>query len=326
MAALAALALAGSACKGGGETAVRLDTTQLAMFGPLPETMESAANPVTDAKIELGRKLYFETRLSLGNDISCASCHRLESYGADTGAVSVGHQGKLGGRNSPTVYNAAGHFAQFWDGRAADVEAQALGPILNPVEMAMPAAPAVIARIRADTAYRRLFTAAFPTDRDAITYDNLGRAIGAFERRLVTPARWDHVFHGMDTMLTNAEKTGFATFVSTGCPTCHLGVYVGGSMFQKAGLVTPWPDTTDIGREGVTHNAVDRFFFKVPSLRNIAHTAPYFHNGAVRSLDTAVVWMARHQLGKELPAEQVAQIVTWLGSLSGTIPTAYIQH
>jgi cytochrome c peroxidase len=324
---LAGLALVAAGCKGGGgQAAVKVDTLQLAAFAPLPEVMASQTNPITDAKVDLGRRLFFETQLSQGNTISCNSCHALSGFGADTGAVSIGHQGKKGGRNSPTVYNAAGHIAQFWDGRAADVEAQALGPILNPVEMAMPAAPAVIARIRADTAYRRLFTAAFPTDRDAITYDNLGRAIGAFERRLVTPARWDHVFHGMDTMLTNAEKTGFATFVSTGCPTCHLGVYVGGSMFQKAGLVTPWPDTTDIGREGVTHNAVDRFFFKVPSLRNIAHTAPYFHNGAVRSLDTAVVWMARHQLGKELPAEQVAQIVTWLGSLSGTIPTAYIQH
>lgn len=326
MAALAALALAGAACKGGGEAAVTMDSTQLAMFGPLPETMESTANPVTDAKIELGRKLYFETRLSLANDISCNSCHNLATFGADTGAVSVGHQGKLGGRNSPTVFNAAGHVAQFWDGRAADVEAQALGPILNPVEMAMPAAPAVIGRIRADTAYRRLFAAAFPNERDPITYDNLGRAIGAFERRLVTPARWDHVFHGMDTMLTNAEKAGFATFVSTGCASCHMGVYVGGAMFQKVGMVTPWPDTADVGREGVTRNAADRFFFKVPSLRNIAHTAPYFHDGAVRSLDTAVVLMARHQLGRELPAEQVAQIVTWLGALSGTVPTSYIQH
>ena len=323
-AALAALALAGAGCKGCGEAAVTMDTTQLAMFGPLPAAMESPANPLTDAAIELGRKLYFETRLSMGNDISCNSCHHLDAYGADTGAVSIGHQGKKGGRNSPTVYNAAGHIAQFWDGRAADIEAQALGPILNPVEMAMPAAPQVIARIRADTEYRRLFAAAFPDDRNPITYENLGRAIGAFERRLVTPSRWDHVFHGVDTALTNAEKAGFNTFATTGCPTCHMGVYVGGSMFQKAGLVTPWPDTTDVGREAVTHQPADRFFFKVPSLRNIAHTAPYFHNGAVRSLDTAVVWMAQHQLGKTLTPEQVTSIVTWLRALSGEIPADYI--
>jgi len=151
---LAAFVLVSAGCKGGGEVAVQMDTTQLALFGPLPEVMEAAANPLSDAKIELGRKLYFETRLSMANDISCGSCHRLDAYGADTGAVSIGHQGQKGSRNSPTVYNAAGHVAQFWDGRAADVEAQALGSILNPVEMAMPAAPAVIGRVRADAEYR----------------------------------------------------------------------------------------------------------------------------------------------------------------------------
>lgn len=324
LALLAAVALTGAACTGGGTAAVKLDSAALALYGPLPAEMANPANPLTDAKIDLGRRLYFETRLSVDRTISCNSCHHLDAYGADTGAVSVGHQGKLGGRNSPTVYNAAGHFAQFWDGRAADVEAQALGPILNPVEMAMPAAPQVIRLIRADTMYRRLFAAAFPDERDPITYDNLGRAIGAFERRLVTPGRWDHVFHGMDTMLTNEEKTGFNTFARTGCPTCHLGAYVGGTMFQKVGLVRAWPDTTDIGREGVTHNVADRFFCKVPSLRNIARTGPYFHNGAIRSLDTAVVWMARHQLGRELSAEEVTQIVTWLNALTGEKPGDYI--
>ena len=206
--------------------------------------------------------------------------------GDGTLEVIAGRSGDL-----VTVYNAAGHIAQFRDGRAADVEAQALGPILNPVEMAMPAAPA---------------------------------ASGAFERRLVTPARSDQALRGVDSVLTNAEKAGFNTFTSTGCPMCHLGVYVGGSMYQKAGLVTPWPDTTDVGREAVTHQPSDRFFFKVPSLRNIEHTAPFFHNGAVRSLDTAVVMMAHHQLGMTLAPEQVASIVTWLRSLTGEIPTAYI--
>jgi cytochrome c peroxidase len=324
VATLAAFALAGAGCKGGGEAAVQMDTTQLALYGPLPAAMENPANPITDAKIELGRKLYFEARLSASDDISCNSCHDLPHYGADTGAVSVGHQGQKGSRNSPTVYNAAGHIAQFWDGRAADVEAQALGPILDPVEMAMPAAPAVIGRVRADAEYRRMFAAAFPDDRNPVTYENLGRAIGAFERRLVTPARWDQALRGVDSVLTNAEKAGFNTFTSTGCPMCHLGVYVGGSMYQKTGLVTPWPDTTDVGREAVTHQPGDRFFFKVPSLRNIEHTAPYFHNGAVRSLDTAVVWMAHHQLGRTLTPEQVASIVTWLRSLTGEIPTDYI--
>jgi cytochrome c peroxidase len=322
---LAALALVAAGCKGGGgQATVQVDTLQLAAFAPLPEVMVSAANPITDAKTDLGRRLFFETQLSAANNISCNNCHALSGFGADTGAVSSGHRGKKGGRNSPTVYNAAGHFAQFWDGRAADVEAQALGPILNPVEMAMPAAPAVLNRLKANPEYRRLFAAAFPGERDPMTYENLGRAIGAFERKLVTPARWDHFLHGVDSALTPAEKEGFNTFTATGCQTCHLGAFVGGSMYQKAGLMRPWPDTADVGREAITHQPSDRMVFKVPALRNIVRTAPYFHDGAVRSLDTAVVWMARHQLGKELTAPQVAQIVAWLGSLTGQVPSAYV--
>ena len=153
---LAGFALVAAGCKGGGQAAVKVDTLQLAAFAPLPEMMVSQANAVTEPKIELGRRLFFETQLSVGNTISCNSCHALSGFGADTGAVSIGHLGKKGGRNSPTVYNAAGHIAQFWDGRAADVEAQALGPILNPVEMAMPAAPQVLNRLRANPEYRRI--------------------------------------------------------------------------------------------------------------------------------------------------------------------------
>ena len=323
--AIACLVLVGAGCTGAGrEAAVKVDTTELAMFEPLPQLIEAASNPVTDAKIELGRRLYYETKLSAGSDLSCNSCHALDRYGADTGAVSVGHLGKKGGRNSPTVYNAAGHIAQFWDGRAPDVEAQALGPILNPVEMAMPAAPAVMGRLRADAEYRRLFATAFPGERDPMTYANLGRAIGAFERKLVTPSRWDRFLRGEDSALSNAEKTGFNTFVTTGCAGCHRGAYVGGGMYMKAGLVRSWPDTNDVGRMAVTHEASDRMLFKVPSLRNIEHTGPYFHTGTVRSLDTAVVWMARYQLGKDLQPEQVAQIVTWLRTLSGPLPTENI--
>jgi len=322
---VACLALVSAGCKGAGrEAAVKVDTMQLAAFAPLPDVMASAANPITEAKVDLGRRLYYETKLSAGNDMSCNSCHDLARYGADTGAVSIGHQGKKGTRNGQTVYNAAGHLAQFWDGRAPDVETQALGPILNPVEMGMPAAPAVIARLRADANYRRWFAAAFPGERDPVTYPNLGRAIGAFERKLVTPSRWDRFLRHEDTALTNAEKVGFNTFATTGCASCHQGPYVGGGMYMKVGMVRPWPDTTDVGRMAVTHQPGDRMMFKVPSLRNVEHTAPYFHNGAVRSLDTAVVWMARYQLGKELTTQQVTEIVTWLRSLSGPLPMQYI--
>jgi cytochrome c peroxidase len=324
LAAAMGLVLVGAGCKDSSQAAVKVDPMQLATFAPLPEVMVSTANPLTDAKIELGRTLFYETRLSAGNDLSCNSCHRLDAYGADTGAVSIGFQGKKGGRNSPTVYNAAGHIAQFWDGRAPDVEAQALGPILNPVEMAMPAAPAVIERLRADENYRRMFAAAFPGEANPVTYPNVGLAIGAFERKLVTPSRWDRFLHHDDKALTDAEKTGFNTFAATGCTACHQGTYVGGGMYMKLGAARPWPDTADIGRMAVTHQPSDRMTFKVPSLRNIEYTGPYFHNGTVRSLDSAIVLMARYQLGKELKPEQVAQIVSWLHSLSGPLPTQYI--
>ena len=322
--ATACLVLA-AGCKGGGRAAaVKVDSTQLALFAPLPSVLEDSANPLTEAKVDLGRRLYYESKLSAGNDLSCNSCHDLAKYGADTGAVSDGHLGKRGSRNSPTVYNAAGHFRQFWDGRAPDVETQALGPILNPVEMAMPSGSAVMGRLRADPQYRRLFAAAFPGARDPMTYENLGRAIGAFERRLVTPSRWDRFLRGEDSVLSDSEKAGFGTFVTTGCAGCHRGAFVGGEMYMKAGMVRSWPDTSDIGRMSVTHEAADRMLFKVPSLRNVERTGPYFHMGTVRSLDTAVAWMARYQLGRELDARQVGAIVTWLRTLTGELPAAYI--
>jgi cytochrome c peroxidase len=321
---LVGLAFVAAGCRSGGQAAVTVDTMELAMFAPLPPVMQDSANTITDAKVELGRALYYEPRLSAGRDISCNDCHDLHRYGADTGAVSVGHQGKLGGRNSPTVYNAAGHIAQFWDGRAPDVEAQALGPILNPVEMAMPDARTVIGRLRADAEYRRMFAAAFPGDRDPMTPTNLGRAIGAFERNLVTPSRWDRFLGGEDSALTDVEKAGFNAFVAAGCAGCHRGAYVGGGMYMKAGLVRSWPDTSDVGRMAITHEAADRMLFKVPSLRNVERTGPYFHTGTVRSLDTAVAWMARYQLGRELEPQQIGQIVTWLHTLTGPLPERYI--
>jgi cytochrome c peroxidase len=322
---LAGCALALVGCQGTGRQAdVKVDSAALAMFAPLPDVMPSPDNPITEAKVTLGRALYFEKRLSRDNSISCNDCHALDRYGADTGNVSEGVGGKLGGRNSPTVYNAAGHIAQFWDGRAANVEEQAKGPILNPVEMAMSGDPAVMKVLAADAKYRVMFKAAFPDDANPMTYDNLGKAIGAFERKLVTPARWDRFLEGEDSVLTNEEKAGFNTFVAVGCAACHNGPYVGGTMYQKAGVVNPFPDTSDVGREAVTHQPADRMVFKVPSLRNVERTGPYFHDGKVASLDSALTTMAHIQLGKQLTPEQVQQITAWLKTLTGEIPTAYI--
>lgn len=302
-----------------------IDAASLALFRPpLPKEIPSETNPITEAKITLGRALFYETRLSASNEISCNTCHVLSKDGADGRKASVGHKKQEGRRNSPTVYNAAGHVAQFWDGRAKDVEEQSKGPITNPIEMAMESDKNVLAELARVRWYRERFAAAFPGEASPITMDNLARAIGAFERRLVTPSRWDAFLAGDEVALTPAEKEGFATFVRTGCPACHNGTYVGGRVFQKLGAVVPWPNTADLGREEITRSDEDRMVFKVPSLRNVARTAPYFHDGSVASLDEAVRLMAKHQLGKTLPDADVKAIVTWLGALSGEIPKDYV--
>ena len=290
-----------------------------AVFAPLPEVAESAENPVTEAKVTLGRALYFDPRLSLADDVSCNSCHGLDTYGVDGTSVSTGHEGLKGGRNAPTVYNAALHLAQFWDGRAADVEEQAKGPILNPIEMAMPDADAVMAKLGGIDGYAPLFAAAFPGEAEPMTYDNLGRAIGAFERTLLTPGPFDAWLGGDEAALSSAQQAGLATFVEVGCTACHAGAAVGGQMYQKLGLVRPYDDD-DRGRAEVTGKAADEQVFKVPSLRNIEKTGPWFHDGSVATLDEAVRLMGAHQLGRDLSDEQVAEIVAFLGALTGPLP------
>jgi len=290
-----------------------------AAFQPLPKVM-GTPEQTPEARVELGRLLYHDPRLSKSHQVSCNSCHVLARWGVDNEPTSPGHKGQRGGRNSPTVFNAAGHFAQFWDGRAKDVEEQAKGPVLNPVEMAMPEAPVVEATLRSIPGYRPLFEKAFPGQAEPITFDNIAIAIGAFERTLVTPSRFDKYLAGDDTALTEEEKRGLVLFVQTGCTTCHAGAYLGGQMFQKAGLVKPWPNQKDQGRYEVTKNEADRMLFKVPSLRNVAKTAPYFHDGSVVSLEEAVKMMASHQLGRELSDADARTIVTFLESLTGEIP------
>jgi cytochrome c peroxidase len=287
--------------------AVQINQNALKMFGPLPAEMTSAANPVTEAKVTLGRVLYYEPRLSRSQNLSCNSCHALDKYGIDPEPVSTGFKGQKGNRNAPTVYNAAGHIAQFWDGRAPDVEQQAKGPVMNPVEMAMPSEKMVLAVLSSMPEYVAMFKRAFPGQANPVTFDNMAKAIGAFERRLVTPARWDR-------------------FVETGCTNCHNGVYVGGGSYQKLGLVKPWPRTADPGRYGVTKNAGDRMVFKVPSLRNIDRTAPYFHDGSVTKLQEAIAMMAEYQTGKTLKPAEVESIAVWLRSLTGEIPADYIKQ
>jgi cytochrome c peroxidase len=296
------------------------DNAWKAAFSPLPSSIESPENPVTPAKVALGKKLFNDTRFSQDKTLSCNSCHNLNTYGVDNEPTSVGHKGQRGNRNSPTVYNAALHIAQFWDGRAGTVEQQALGPILNPVEMAMSSQAQVLERLKADPKTTAEFKAAFPEDeKDPVTYTNIGKAIGAFERTLLTPSRFDEYLNGKDDALTAEEIKGAKTFVQSGCIACHNGSTIGGQMYQKLGLVKPYP-TKDLGRFEHTKSESDRYFFKVPSLRNIEKTAPYFHDGRVKTLEEAVKIMGEYQLGKNLSDQEVQEIVSFLRSLTASIP------
>ncbi len=303
---------------------VKVNEEALHEFAPLPAVMSSPDNPVTDAKVKLGRILYYDPRLSANQKISCNSCHPLDAYGAESKAVSTGHKNQKGNRNAPTVYNAAGHFVQFWDGRAPTVEEQAKGPITNPVEMAMPSDAAAVQVIKSMPEYVALFQAAFPNDKDPITYNNMALAIGAFERGLVTPSRWDAFLEGDRAALTDAEIEGFNTFAATGCQWCHRGEYVGGSVYQKLGVMEPWPSQADQGLYQVTKDEADKMVFKVPSLRNIQKTAPYFHDGSISTLGEAIRKMAVHQRGVTLTNTQVKSIEIWMDSLTGLVPMSYI--
>jgi cytochrome c peroxidase len=318
------------ACGGApdGPESTRVTAAELSLFAPLPVSLATRSGVTSgaalEARIALGRALFHEPRLSDGHDVSCSTCHALNGWGADGRRVSYGHDGRAGSRNAPTVYNAAGHFVQFWDGRARDVEEQAMGPILNPIEMGMQSSEAVLRHLRASPSYVRAFRAAFPDESRPITYDNVGRAIGAFERGLLTPGRWDRFLDGDTTALTLAEQGGLKTFVAVGCAGCHAGAFVGGDRYALAGVVRPWPTSADSGRYQVTGLVEDLFVFKVPSLRNVAMTSPYFHDGSVTSLAEAVRMMAHHQLGRTLTAPETQGIVAYLEALTGNLPAKFI--
>lgn len=296
----------------------------LRRFQPAREIIAGDAGEPSEALVDLGRMLYYEKRLSKSQEVSCNSCHRLDRYGVDSQPTSEGDRGQRGGRNAPTVYHAAAQFGQFWDGRSADVETQALGPILNPIEMAAPNPEYVTHVLSSIPAYVAAFGRAFPAEPSPIVFINVGKAIGAFERGLTTHARWDDFLEGKTTALNGQELLGLKLFTNLGCMVCHTGELIGGSMYEKVGAVEPWPNQGDPGRYAVTQLEGDRMLFKVPTLRNISETAPYFHDGRVDSLDQAVRLMGKHQLGLELHQGEVDAIVAWLRSLKGELPQKYI--
>lgn len=298
------------------------------MFAQLGKADTSSLNPTSDAKVKLGHMLYFETKLSMVGNNSCNSCHNLKTFGVDNEPFSKGDNGGLGGRNSPTVFNAALHNMQFWDGRAHTIEEQAGGPVMNPAEMGMTSEDEVMKRLSNNPNYKKLFEEAFPNDADPITFTNMRMAIGAFERKLTTPSRFDAYLGGDKTILTEQEKRGWVTFVESGCTSCHSGVLLGGSMFQKFGVFGDYWTLTkspkvDNGRYEVTKNEADKYMFKVPSLRNVEKTWPYFHDGSVKDLNEAIKIMAKLQLNKDLTTEQVTDIAAFLKTLTADIPEEY---
>ena len=300
----------------------------------LPDVAPAPAdNPTTPEKVELGRALYFDPRFSSTGTVSCNSCHNVMLGGDDNRPNSMGVHGKTGGRSSPTVWNSAFASSQFWDGRAATLEEQAKGPVVNPVEMGMSDLEKTMDRVRAIPGYRPLFEAAFGKDKP-MTVDNAAKAVAAYERTLITPnSPYDRYVKGDKKALTDQQVRGMNTFASVGCTSCHSGAaFSGPSMPAGTGFFMKFPTFADNayvqqyklrddkGRFEVTRNDADKHLFKVPTLRNIALTAPYFHNGAVPTLEEAVKVMGKTQLNQDLSAEQVADITAFLKGLSGEFP------
>src|SRR5450631_4565795 len=267
-----------------------------AQFKPIPATAPTLpGNPATPAKLVLGKMLYFDPRLSASHAISCNSCHNTGLGGADAQETSIGHRWQRGGRNAPTVFNAVFNTAQFWDGRAKDLEAQAGGPMLNPVEMASPTAH-VAEQLAATPGYVTAFRAAFPGLGDPVTLENAQRAIAVFEATLITPnAPFDKYLKGDTAALNDTQKSGLKLFMDKGCAACHNGINVGGGRYAPFGVVekpgASFLPSNDKGRFMVTKTASDEYVFKVPTLRNIALTTPYFHTGKSWDLRQAVAVM-----------------------------------
>jgi cytochrome c peroxidase len=297
-----------------------LRTQALEVFSPLPaDAFEEGMNR-SEELIELGKMLFFEPRLSKSALISCATCHDFSLFGTDQSPVSIGHLWRKGAINAPTVLNAAFHRRQFWDGRAATVESQALMPILDEVEMAS-TEERVLEVLGSIPEYVERFKKAFPDQEQPLVYDNVGNAIGAFERLLVTPSRFDSFLKGDENALTEEEKEGLKVFMDVGCITCHDGVVLGGQIF--AYFQTPAERASGEahpGRFNATGRQADKHFFKVPSLLNVEHTYPYLHDGSVWSLTETVDIVSREMLSEELTPEQNVLILAFLRSLSGEIP------
>lgn len=296
----------------------------LETFKPLPSTVPAVKdNPITEEKIDLGKALFFDPRMSASGVFSCNSCHNLATGGDDNLETSIGHGWQRGPRNSPTALNSVFNEAQFWDGRAADLAEQAKGPVQASVEMAN-TPDNVVATLNSMPQYIEWFETAFKGEDDPVTFDNFAKAIEAFEATLITPAPFDAWLNGDDGAMTELQLAGLNQFMELGCSACHSGVNVGGHGYYPFGLIEkPGADILPLGDKGrfaVTETVDDEYVFRAAPLRNVAVTAPYFHSGKVWDLRVAVEIMAESQLGEEIDDQTVTELVAFLDSLTGTLP------
>lgn len=294
------------------------------LFAPLPSTIPALNdNVITEDKIDLGKALFFDPRMSASGVFSCNSCHNLATGGDDNMETSIGHAWQKGPRNSPTVLNAVFNEAQFWDGRAADLAEQAKGPVQAGVEMAN-TPENVVATLMSMPQYIDWFTASFPEEENPVSFDNFAKAIEAYEATLITPSPFDAFLNGDDAALSDGQKAGLELFIDKGCSSCHNGINLGGNGYYPFGLIEkPGADVLppdDRGRFAVTETADDSYVFRAAPLRNIDQTAPYFHSGKVWDLKVAVQIMGTSQLGEEINDAEADQIVAFLGALTGKMP------
>jgi cytochrome c peroxidase len=298
------------------------------LFQPLPKDMATAEFPVTKERVQLGRMLFFDPRMTVDANMSCASCHQPAFYGTDALAKPTGVRGRRHPRHTPTVLNAGTSFIIHWRGDRTDLEDQVQQALVSPITSGQEDEKAAADRIAHIPGYEPLFKAAFPNDPQPVSRENIAKAIGSFERTLVTPSPFDAYLKGNINALRPTARAGLARFIEVGCATCHNGVGIGGGMYQKFGVIENYWQVThsepiDKGRIDVTKDPADEYLFRVASLRNVAKTPPYFHDGSVATLPEAVQVMGRVQLGVSLSDDDISQIVAFLESLTGDLPPEF---
>jgi len=298
------------------------------LFQPLPKDMSTSRTQTIKDQVALGQLLFFDPRITVDGNVSCATCHQPALYGTDGRPTSIGVKQRLHPRNAPTVLNSGVNTIVHWRGDRESLEDQVIKALGSPITNGQPDAGAALNRLKHIPGYAPLFKAAFPGDEVPVNVGNVANAISAYERTLVTPAPFDTYLTGNVDALSPDARSGLTTFINIGCSACHNGVGIGGSMYQKFGIMEDYwavtrSESIDKGRADVTNNPADLYVFRVPSLRNVAMTAPYFHDGSITTLPEAISVMARVQLGLKLSEHEVDDIVSFLKTLTGELPSVF---